>query len=101
RPGRKAPDRNVRGVAAPEPKRAANVATPIPLPIESADHALVAEASAVDPHGSMWAEQELGIARAKIDAKLFDQALATLKGVTAREGVGEVATDAYFLMASI
>jgi TolA-binding protein len=41
------------------------------------------------------------IARAKIDAKLFDQALMTLQGITAKEGVGEEATEAYFLIASV
>ncbi len=55
----------------------------------------------VDSHGAQWAQQEFGVARAKVDAKLFDQAVATLKGITVREGVGEIATDAYFLMASI
>ncbi len=48
-----------------------------------------------------WAEQELRIARAKVDAKLFDQALVTLQGIAAKEGVGETATEAYFLMASV
>jgi serine/threonine protein kinase/TolA-binding protein len=108
RPERRAPERDVKASAlpvslrsAPEAKRVVSVATPAPLPADTADRGVVNEAAAVDLHGSLWAEQELGIARAKIDAKLFDQALATLKGVTAREGVGEVATDAYFLMASI
>ena len=48
-----------------------------------------------------WAEQELHIARAKVDAKLFEQALVTLQGIVAKEGVGETATEAYFLMASV
>jgi serine/threonine protein kinase/outer membrane protein assembly factor BamD (BamD/ComL family) len=48
-----------------------------------------------------WAEQELRIAQAKVDAKLFEQALVTLQGITAKEGVGEAATGAYFLMASV
>jgi serine/threonine protein kinase/outer membrane protein assembly factor BamD (BamD/ComL family) len=48
-----------------------------------------------------WGEQELRIARAKVDAKLFEQALITLQGIVAKEGVGEAATDAYFLMASV
>ena len=48
-----------------------------------------------------WAEQELRVARAKVEAKLFDQALLTLQGIAAKEGVGEAATEAYFLMASV
>ena len=48
-----------------------------------------------------WAEQELRVARAKVDAKLFEQALVTLQGIVAKEGVGETATEAYFLMASV
>ncbi len=48
-----------------------------------------------------WAEQELRIARAKVDAKLFEQALVTLQGITAKEGGGEATSEAYFLMASV
>ena len=48
-----------------------------------------------------WAEEELRVARAKIDARLYDQALTTLQGVAAKEGVGVAATHARFLMASI
>ena len=48
-----------------------------------------------------WAEQELRVAQAKVDARLFEQALLTLQGIVAKEGVGETATEAYFLMASV
>jgi TolA-binding protein len=50
---------------------------------------------------SAWAEEELRVARAKFDAKLYDQALATLHAVAAKEAVGDAATEARFLMASI
>ena len=59
----------------------------------------VAESAPVSIPG--WAKQELRVARAKVDAKLFDQALVTLQGIAAKEGVGESATEAYFLMASV
>jgi serine/threonine protein kinase/TolA-binding protein len=76
---------------------------PAPLAdaIGAAAPAVPVSETTAELHGAMWAQQELGVARAKIDAKLFDQALATLKGITAKEGVGEIATEAYFLMASI
>ncbi len=48
-----------------------------------------------------WAEQELRVARAKVDAKLFDQALSTLQVIAAKEGVGDAAIEAYFLMALV
>ena len=60
-----------------------------------------AEAPASLPTNAAWAEEELRVARAKFDAKLYDQALATLHGVAAKEGVGDAATQARFLMASI
>ena len=41
------------------------------------------------------------MARAKVDAKLFDQALTTLQVIVAKEGVGDAATEAYFLMALV
>jgi serine/threonine protein kinase/TolA-binding protein len=89
---------------------------PAPVPVRSSNRperapknsvrppALVAEPALVEAAAVPtipWAEQELGIARAKVDAKLFEQALATLQGIAAKEGVGETATDAYFLMASV
>ena len=48
-----------------------------------------------------WADQELRIARAAVDAQLFDRALATLQHVVSKDGAGEAAVDAHFLMASI
>lgn len=59
------------------------------------------DASAALPANAAWADGELRVARAKFDAKLYDQALTTLHGVAAKEGVGEAATQARFLMASI
>ena len=47
------------------------------------------------------AAQELQVARSKIALKLYDQAFATLRDVVANDRSGEVAPDAYFLMASI
>jgi serine/threonine protein kinase/TolA-binding protein len=84
--------------AAAEPRA---VSEPASLPDIPIDSGVVAANDTSADRGAMWAQQELGVARAKIDAKLFDQALATLKGITAKEGIGEIATDAYFLMASI
>ena len=50
---------------------------------------------------SSWVAEELRIAKAKRDAHLFDQALATLHNVIDRPGVGAQTVDAYFLIASI
>jgi TolA-binding protein len=60
-----------------------------------------AETPVPPPASAAWAEEELRVARAKFDAKLYDQALATLHAVAAKEGVGDAATQARFLMASI
>ncbi len=106
RPDRKAPasDASAAKIVAirspAEPRPSPDPAPPADPPSDSTTAVAVNE-TAAELHGAMWAQQELGIARAKIDAKLFDQALATLKSITAKEGVGEIATDAYFLMASI
>jgi TolA-binding protein len=48
-----------------------------------------------------WADRELRVGRAKLDAKLFDQALVTLREVASKEGAGEAAVAAHFLIASI
>jgi TolA-binding protein/tRNA A-37 threonylcarbamoyl transferase component Bud32 len=88
----------VRPVA--EIKRATSPLPSVEAPAAPPESATASESSTVVPP-ALWAEQELGVARAKVDARLFEQALATLKGITAREGVGGIATDAYFLMASI
>ncbi|HEY2906220.1 MAG TPA: protein kinase [Vicinamibacterales bacterium] len=106
RPERKAPEVDA-AAAKIVAIRSAAEPTPSSEPARLADApsalaaAVAVNETAADLHGAMWAQQELGVARAKIAAKLFDQALATLKGITAKEGVGEIATDAYFLMASI
>ena len=50
---------------------------------------------------TIWAERELGVARAKVDAGLFDQALLTLQGISAKEGAGKSAVEADFLIASL
>ena len=105
RPDRKPTD----GAAAPRivpvhsPAESKQVSEPPPVAESPADTgvAAVANETSAELRGAMWAEQELSVARAKVEAKLFDQAVATLKGITAKEGVGEIATDAYFLMASI
>jgi TolA-binding protein len=47
------------------------------------------------------AAQELQVARSKIALKLYDQAFLTLRDVVANDRNGEVAPEAYFLMASI
>jgi len=47
------------------------------------------------------ARRELQIARAKADARLYDQALATLGGLLANYGTSPIASDAHFLMADI
>jgi serine/threonine protein kinase/outer membrane protein assembly factor BamD (BamD/ComL family) len=86
----------IRAAAEPSP-----ISEAVSVPDKAIDSAAAAPNETAADRGAMWAQQELGVARAKIDAKLFDQALATLKGITAKEGVGEIATDAYFLMASI
>ena len=60
------------------------------------------EKEAVAPVTSAtWAERELQVARAKVDAQLFDQALLTLHGISAREGAGRAAVEADFLIASL
>jgi len=46
-------------------------------------------------------EQEIRIARAQVEHKLYDQALETLRVALARSGQSPEAVDAYFLMASI
>ena len=91
----KAASRNVKpslftGAAA---RRGAPPPEPTPPP--------VAEAPAAPPANAAWAEGELRVAQAKLDAKLYDQALTTLHGVAAKDSVGEAATQARFLMASI
>ncbi len=73
---------------------------PEPQQVVAAPAAAVVVEPAPDPVAP-WAQQELRVARAKIDAKLFDQALLTLQGIAAKEGVGDAATEAYFLMASV
>jgi serine/threonine protein kinase/outer membrane protein assembly factor BamD (BamD/ComL family) len=93
-PGGKAASRSSRNIP---PPLFATAPTTRPEPIAEA----VAEAPAAVPANAAWAEGELRVARAKFDAKLYDQALTTLQGVAAREGVGEAATQARFLMASI
>jgi TolA-binding protein len=50
---------------------------------------------------SQWAEQELRIARTKIELRLYDQALVTLRDLVAKNPVSPVAPDASFLIASI
>ena len=47
------------------------------------------------------ARRELQIARAKADARLYDQALATLGGLLTNYGTSPLASDAHFLMADI
>ena len=94
----------------------APVPVPVPVPAESSSqqsrptssarlNPVVEPAAFVEPVAPVstlpWAEQELRIARAKVDAKLFEQALVTLQGIAAKEGAGEAATEAYFLMASV
>ena len=75
----------------------AKVGEPQPEPIAPAG----SDAPAALPANAAWAEGELRVARAKFDAKLYDQALTTLHEVAAREGIGEAGTQARFLMASI
>ena len=54
------------------------------------------------PSALPWVERELRVARAKIDAKLFDQALLTLQDIAVKGAAGDAATtEAYFLMASV
>jgi serine/threonine protein kinase/tetratricopeptide (TPR) repeat protein len=94
----------IRGDVVLLPSAAAVPAKTSPREINPPETVAVAQpAITVDPAVSMapWADQELRVARAKIDAKLFDQALLTLQGIAAKEGVGEAATEAYFLMASV
>jgi TolA-binding protein len=57
--------------------------------------------TAVPAASATWAERELRVARAKVDAQLFDQALVTLQGISAKEGAGEAAIEADFLIASL
>jgi serine/threonine protein kinase/outer membrane protein assembly factor BamD (BamD/ComL family) len=76
---------------------------PVPVPAPAAPRPVIT-IDPVDPapvSSTVWAEQELRVARAKVDARLFDQALLTLQGIVAKEAVGDVATEAYFLMASV
>jgi serine/threonine protein kinase len=47
------------------------------------------------------AEQDLRIARTKVELKLYDQAVTTLRDLLARHDDSAVALEAYFLMASI
>jgi len=47
------------------------------------------------------AEQELRIARTKVELKLYDQAFTTLRDLLAKHDDSAVALEAYFLMASI
>jgi TolA-binding protein/tRNA A-37 threonylcarbamoyl transferase component Bud32 len=53
------------------------------------------------PSARYSAAQELQVARSKIALKLYDQAFLTLRDVVANDRNGEVAPEAYFLMASI
>jgi len=110
------------GYAPPAPSSSAargDVVLPAPVPVPArpssrqespAKSVAQQKAIVVEPAASVegvpastlpWAEQELRIAQAKVDAKLFEQALVTLQGITVKEGVGEATTGAYFLMASV
>jgi len=95
-PGKVAP-RVLRGGKPPMPS------TPLPAKRSVPDEtiAAVTDLPAAAPPNAAWAEEELRVARAKFDAKLYDQALTTLHGVAAKEAVGDAATQARFLMASI
>jgi serine/threonine protein kinase/outer membrane protein assembly factor BamD (BamD/ComL family) len=88
----------------PEPAKSSNRQQSLPKTI-ALPNAIVVKPAAVVERAPVstppWAEQELRIARAKVDAKLFEQALVTLQGIAAKAGAGEAATEAYFLMASV
>jgi serine/threonine protein kinase len=76
--------------AKPPPKQAADAMAPeAPDPPPAKDSV------------SGWAEEELRVAKAKVDAKLYDQALATLQSIAAKASVGDAAVEARFLMATI
>jgi TolA-binding protein/tRNA A-37 threonylcarbamoyl transferase component Bud32 len=98
------------------PAAAASVVTPpAPLPERSpSDRVAVAapaagsvaivpvEAPAPAESGAAeWAKRELAVARAKLDAKLYDQALVTLRTVAAAQDAGPAGVEAHFLIASV
>jgi TolA-binding protein/predicted Ser/Thr protein kinase len=80
---------------------------PATLPAKAAP--VVADAKPSDPPTPLpatesaptWAEEELRVAKAKFEAKLYDQALATLQGIAAKESVGDAAAESRLLMAMI
>jgi serine/threonine protein kinase len=96
-PPAKGASRGSRDAKSPQPSTPLPARRSSPLPQIVA---VVPELPAA-PANAAWAEEELRVARAKFDAKLYDQALTTLQGVAAKEDVGDAATQARFLMASI
>lgn len=87
-PAAPAPPEQVRSSARPSSAR------PSSAPPESTSHAMIARED-------QSARRELEIARAKADARLYDQALATLSGLLANYETSPIASDAHFLMADI
>jgi TolA-binding protein len=83
------------------PRTPARNSTALPAERVAPAVTVVAE-STVLASGKSWAEQELRVARAKIDARLFDQALLTLQALAVKGDAGDAAaTEAYFMMASV
>jgi len=94
----------------PEPTRASAAAPRVPegekprashvqrVPGPSAMPVASASAASVTPSPI---EQELRIARAQVEHKLYEQALGTLRAAVAGNTNSPAAVDAYFLMASI
>jgi TolA-binding protein len=72
---------------------------PEPAPIEKPSSQALAAPRAIDTGAA--ADTHLRIARQKIDLKLYDQALETLRRITGGDADQHHAVDAYFLVASI
>jgi serine/threonine protein kinase len=81
---------------------AAGTTPSLSAPVKLSSTSTVGRGDAAAPARNLAsANEELRVARAKFDAKLFDQALGTLQGIVSKEGAGEAAISAYFLMATI
>ena len=87
----------------------AETASSAPAPLPAKAPLVATDAKPSDPPTPLpatesaptWAEEELRVAKAKFEAKLYDQALATLQGIAAKESVGDAAAESRLLMAMI
>ena len=85
----------------PPPLAAAPAAAKTPAPLNVAPPRPVERQDPPKETDRVAAQQELRIARSKVDAGLHDQALGTLRDLVANRAKTSEALDAYFMMGSI